>query len=330
MSKTKSNVHPGNYKVAGRERQGEEVIHDREKALLTQNWAALEPEAPNPGWPARPGDSEVELQSEAEQEEAMPDEGDPRARAPRRGGREIAVHPGRRVRSGGDPPRTRGQARGALDQAGDRDRALQGAPGGREARRPEDGLEARAPAGGARCRQGAKSAAAALGEAVPRGNRCPEARRTGRGFAPRARPSGPIERPSARSGPPLGGRPQGGTNAQPRLNQALLLRDDSRPAGVANPVDCDRCADLARRQRSSPARRRCPVMCLVTSRIALRRRGAAAAPATPARSIRDGRIRFKTNLTALASCRRRHTSPRNGIDYRERVAYRAQDDPNRR
>jgi hypothetical protein len=31
MSKTKSNVHPAHYKVAGRERQGEDVVHDREK-----------------------------------------------------------------------------------------------------------------------------------------------------------------------------------------------------------------------------------------------------------------------------------------------------------
>jgi hypothetical protein len=32
MSKTKSNVHPAHYKVAGRERQGEDVVHDREKS----------------------------------------------------------------------------------------------------------------------------------------------------------------------------------------------------------------------------------------------------------------------------------------------------------
>jgi hypothetical protein len=31
MSKN-NNVNPGQYKVAGRERQGEEVVHDREKA----------------------------------------------------------------------------------------------------------------------------------------------------------------------------------------------------------------------------------------------------------------------------------------------------------
>jgi hypothetical protein len=47
MSKTHSNVHPGSYKLAGRERQGEDIIHDRQKALLTQTRAALEHQAPN-------------------------------------------------------------------------------------------------------------------------------------------------------------------------------------------------------------------------------------------------------------------------------------------
>ncbi len=42
MSKHKSNVNPGQYKVAGRERQGEDVIHDRNKALLAQSRAQLE------------------------------------------------------------------------------------------------------------------------------------------------------------------------------------------------------------------------------------------------------------------------------------------------
>jgi len=47
MSKHKSNVNPGQYKVAGRERQGEDVIHDRNKALLAQSRAA----APAKGGP---------------------------------------------------------------------------------------------------------------------------------------------------------------------------------------------------------------------------------------------------------------------------------------
>jgi hypothetical protein len=51
MSKHKSNVHPGQYKVAGRERQGEDVVHDRNKARLTQSQAVLEHQ-PHPELPA--------------------------------------------------------------------------------------------------------------------------------------------------------------------------------------------------------------------------------------------------------------------------------------
>jgi hypothetical protein len=40
MSKTKSNVHPGQYKLAGRERQGEDVVHERSKAKLARTRAA--------------------------------------------------------------------------------------------------------------------------------------------------------------------------------------------------------------------------------------------------------------------------------------------------
>jgi hypothetical protein len=42
MSRYHSNVNPGQYKVAGRERQGEDVVHDRNKALLAQSRAQLE------------------------------------------------------------------------------------------------------------------------------------------------------------------------------------------------------------------------------------------------------------------------------------------------
>lgn len=35
MSKN-NNVNPGQYKVAGRERQGEEVVHEDQKRLMTQ------------------------------------------------------------------------------------------------------------------------------------------------------------------------------------------------------------------------------------------------------------------------------------------------------
>ena len=46
MSKTKSNVHPGHYKVAGRGRQGEDVIHDRQKAVMAASHATQEHQAP--------------------------------------------------------------------------------------------------------------------------------------------------------------------------------------------------------------------------------------------------------------------------------------------
>jgi hypothetical protein len=37
----KINVNPGQYKVAGRERQGEEVVHERQKQLMGQDRARL-------------------------------------------------------------------------------------------------------------------------------------------------------------------------------------------------------------------------------------------------------------------------------------------------
>jgi hypothetical protein len=52
MSKTKSNVHPGQYKIAGRERQGEDVMHERERAKLTQVRAQLEQQERYPAPPA--------------------------------------------------------------------------------------------------------------------------------------------------------------------------------------------------------------------------------------------------------------------------------------
>jgi hypothetical protein len=42
MSKHKSNVNPGQYKVAGRERQGEDVLHDLNKAMLAESRANLQ------------------------------------------------------------------------------------------------------------------------------------------------------------------------------------------------------------------------------------------------------------------------------------------------
>jgi hypothetical protein len=48
MSKHKSNVHPGHYKVAGRERQGEDVVHDQHKAWLAQSQAVIGKPTPYP------------------------------------------------------------------------------------------------------------------------------------------------------------------------------------------------------------------------------------------------------------------------------------------
>jgi len=52
VSKHHSNVNPGQYKVAGRERQGEDVIHDRNKALLAESRAQLQQHAQS--WEGRP------------------------------------------------------------------------------------------------------------------------------------------------------------------------------------------------------------------------------------------------------------------------------------
>lgn len=46
MSKTKNNVHPGRYKVAGRERQGEDIIHDRQKSMVAESHAMQEHQPP--------------------------------------------------------------------------------------------------------------------------------------------------------------------------------------------------------------------------------------------------------------------------------------------
>ena len=41
---SKKNVHPDHYKLAGRERQGEDIVPEVEKARLTQQ----------PAWPNKP------------------------------------------------------------------------------------------------------------------------------------------------------------------------------------------------------------------------------------------------------------------------------------
>ena len=78
MSKTKSNVHPGQYKIAGRERQGEDIVHERERAKLTQVRAQLEqmeryppPPAPNEESPV-PERETIERARRDEEEGASP------------------------------------------------------------------------------------------------------------------------------------------------------------------------------------------------------------------------------------------------------------------
>jgi hypothetical protein len=37
----KNNVNPGQYKVAGRERQGEDIVHERQKQVMGQDRARV-------------------------------------------------------------------------------------------------------------------------------------------------------------------------------------------------------------------------------------------------------------------------------------------------
>ena len=50
MSKN-NNVNPGQYKVAGRERQGEDIVHEREKtrASMTEHTERVEAKKSKPG-----------------------------------------------------------------------------------------------------------------------------------------------------------------------------------------------------------------------------------------------------------------------------------------
>ena len=57
MSKN-NNVNPGQYKVAGRERPGEDVLANAHKAALTQAQAQQQPAPRQGATPADSGDSE--------------------------------------------------------------------------------------------------------------------------------------------------------------------------------------------------------------------------------------------------------------------------------
>jgi hypothetical protein len=71
MSKTKSDVHPGQYKVAGRDRQGESVLHEEERAMLALNRAELPLDRAETEW-ASP--EEVAMPEEETLERAREDE----------------------------------------------------------------------------------------------------------------------------------------------------------------------------------------------------------------------------------------------------------------
>ena len=80
MSRSKSNVHPGHYKVAGRERQGEDIVHDRHKAWLAQSQAAVGNRTPYPEWTAP---TEEPLPEKETLQRAEPDEAEGKAKPSR-------------------------------------------------------------------------------------------------------------------------------------------------------------------------------------------------------------------------------------------------------
>jgi hypothetical protein len=51
----KNNVNPGQYKVAGRERQGEDIVHEQEKQSMGQEQARLGRQKKARPGPARSG-----------------------------------------------------------------------------------------------------------------------------------------------------------------------------------------------------------------------------------------------------------------------------------
>jgi hypothetical protein len=63
---TKSNVHPGQYKVAGRERQGEDIIHEQEKQSMAQEQARLGRQKKAKPGPARSRSGKASGRADAE------------------------------------------------------------------------------------------------------------------------------------------------------------------------------------------------------------------------------------------------------------------------
>ena len=119
-----------------------------------------------------------------------------------------SVDAGRRIRSGGNPPRARRQARRALGETGDRDRAVQGPASRREvaatARRKEEDNAVHAQARETR-----------IGKAVPFGASRPQARRTEGGDKALALASGEAHSQTADARNALSGSAQGGGHARP-------------------------------------------------------------------------------------------------------------------
>jgi hypothetical protein len=62
----KNNVNPGQYKVAGRERQGEDVVHERQKQLTGQDRARVARAKKARAGSARPGPAHGREDGEAE------------------------------------------------------------------------------------------------------------------------------------------------------------------------------------------------------------------------------------------------------------------------
>jgi hypothetical protein len=99
MSKHKSNVHPGHYKVAGRERQGEDVVHDQHKAWLAQIQVGLGKQPPYPDWAAAAENPMPEKEALEHDEAAAARAGRKRPAARARARTKVSKRKGRRALS---------------------------------------------------------------------------------------------------------------------------------------------------------------------------------------------------------------------------------------
>src|SRR5207248_11532548 len=170
-------------------------------------------------------------------------EGNHRAGAQGCGPRQVDVDTGWRVRPRGDAPHPRGQARRAIAQTGDRNRAVKGAASRREAAgaRTWEGVIANATQGRARCRQG-KAAEAAVRQAVPGGAAGVEARAALVGVAVGTGEPGARRGDAARPEVAAGGGEEGGADQGP----------GRAPRGGAQGGADARAVALASTRRDSP------------------------------------------------------------------------------